>query len=158
MFNHLLTFLEPHKGEFRTFSIQEALTLTMSHIRNDAKFSMLEAIVNKDRNHHVDFHTISRTIRKVVYILTGESPYKKDTDEDLNLNENQANQKCFYKGDSFKRLRKSACGTFYNQNVGWNAHRIRKILSEGVSAFDKCRQMDYFELQDLRDMSETGML
>ena len=118
---------------------------------------MLEAIVNKDRNKHVDSHTISLTIRKIVYILVGEDPYKKDSDEDLNLDENQANQKCFYKNDSFKRLRKSTCGTFYRQNVGWSAHRISKILSEGISAFDKCRQMDYFELQDLRDENDSGL-
>ena len=154
VFNYLMTFIEPYKNEFRSFSTKEALTLTLSHLRLDATFSEMEAIVNKDRENHINVHTISLTIRKIVYILSGVSPYEKPSDEDLGLDVDEASEKCYYKSDPFKSLRQSPCGEFVASHLGWNVHTLDKLLSEGISAFDKCRQLDYAFLKDLgKDLS-----
>ena len=155
VFNYLISYLEPYKNEFRTFSIREALTLTLSHLRMDATFSQLQPIVNKDREDHVSHYTISLTIRKIVYILAGVSPYEKPSDEDLGLDADEASEKCYYKSDSFKTLRKSPCGAFCSSHLGWNVHDIDDIFMEGISAFDKCRQLDYHKLKDLGE-DQTG--
>ena len=152
-----MTFIEPYKSEFRSFSTKEALTLTLSHLRLDATFSELEAIVNKDRENHINVHTISLTIRKIVFILSGVSPYEKPSDEDLGLDADEASEKCYYKSDPFKSLRKSPCGAFVSSNLGWNVQQLDKLLSEGISAFDKCRQMDYHYLKDLGE-DQSGLI
>ena len=150
-----MSFIEPYRNEFQTFSAREALTLTLSHLKMDATFSQLEPIVNKDRENHVKVHTISVTIRKIVYILSGKNPYEKPSDEDLGLDADEASEKCYYKTDPFKTLRNSPCGAFCATHLGWNVHRIDDLFEECISAFDKCRQMDYFELKDLRN-DQTG--
>ena len=152
-----MTFIEPYKSEFRSFSTKEALTLTLSHLRLDATFSELEAIVNKDRENHINVHTISLTIRKIVFILSGVSPYEEPSDEDLGLDADEASEKCYYKSDPFKSLRKSPCGAFVSSNLGWNVQQLDKLLSEGISAFDKCRQMDYHYLKDLGE-DQSGLI
>ena len=115
----------------------------------DATFSQLEPIVNKDRENRVNKHTISLTIRKIVYILAGENPYEKPSDEDIGLDADEASEKCYYKSDPFKSLRKSPCGAFCSTHLGWNAHEMDDLFREEISAFDKCRQLDYNRLKDL---------
>ena len=167
--------MEPFKGRFLSFELDEALTLTLLHLRHGDSFNYLHGTVNRVRvDHPIKLTTISKTIRKVILILAGVNPYLKETqklflkkydddnaesdneEEDVSPNDVDAKsiaqkhaRDCYYAGSSFNGLRDSPLiGTFFRSHVGWFATDLDVILSEGTSWFDRCMQQSRTYLRD----------
>ena len=163
LFDHMLTFLEPHRHRFKSLDLDEVLTLLLVHLRHGDSFNFLHASFNRVRyTRPVKLETISKCIRKALIILVGPNNYLKETqlrfvqnasddeaDSDDNLQEQHRNIKtakqigennaknCYYAGSSFDGLREgSNIGQFYNSHVGWFAQDMDVSINEGTSWFD----------------------
>ena len=148
----------PHKTEFRTFEPDEALTLALVHMRTGLSFSFLEGFVNLKRQERVNVDTISLTIKKVIYILVGENPNQKTFANDMEITREKAVKMQYHNSASFKRIKQNLPGVFYHKYVGWKTvgSDINDLLTEGSSCFHKCQEMDFYELQDLKETDDTG--
>ena len=114
------------------------------------------------RTERVNVDTIALTIKKCLFILTGENPYLKTFASDMEITRERAERELFYNSKSFNRIRKNVPGKFYSKNCGWKTigqeGKLPYILSEASSCFQKCEEMDYFELEDLKNaaFSDSG--
>lgn len=154
----MLAYLSDFQSEFRTFSIEEALTLLLVHMKSGVSFAFLEGLVNLKRDERVNIDTISLAIRKTLLILVGENPNQKSFPADMEMEQEKADKMRYHNSPSFNRIKRNLPGKFFNDNMGWKTvgNDFRYLLSEGASSFHKCSEMDYYELDDLVEADDSG--
>ena len=172
VFNELKEHLEPFRGRFQSFDLDEVLTLLLVHLRHGDSFNYLHAAVNRVRvNTPIKLETISKSIRKSLLILSGPNPYKMETRLIDNENDSQSSSQqshnsnqqdhsrsddyhddsknCYYASKAFDGLREGQnIGLFFRSNVGWESHDMQTYLIEGTSWFERCMQQSRLYLVD----------
>ena len=126
-------------------------------MKTGVSYAFLEGLVNMKRTERVNVDTIALAIKKCIFILTGENPYQKDFHNDMEITRERAERELFYSSKSFNRIKKNNPGKFFSENCGWKTvgNDLRYLLFEGSSCFQKCNEMDYYELKDLRNATDS---